>query len=236
MKPKILIVEDDIEIVNILKFPLVQSNFEVHAAYDGQTALDFISRNKPDLILLDLMLPKIDGLEVYRLISRDDETKNIPIIMLTAKAEEIDRIVGLELGADDYIAKPFSVREVVLRVQAVLRRNNNPQDSADVQSDWVKVHNIQINLENRKVSCHMNDGSIRDIEELTATEFELLLILTKSPGRVFTRSILMNQVWGQDYYGVDRTVDTHMSRLRRKLGNCGDNIQTVHGVGYRFKA
>ena len=235
MNPKILLVEDDIEIVNMLKLPLENANFTVVAVHDGEVAIDFISKETPDLILLDLMLPKIDGLEVYRLVRHNNRTKNIPIIMLTAKAEEIDRIVGLELGADDYIAKPFSIREVILRVQAVLRRNHIPRDLSQVAGNWFKVHDVQIDIERRKVKCLSDDDSNPDID-LTATEFDLLVMLAKSPGRVFSRNILMDQVWGQDYYGVDRTVDTHMSRLRRKLGTCGDHIQTVHGVGYRFKA
>ena len=235
MNPKILLVEDDIEIVNMLKLPLENANFTVVAVHDGEVAIDFISKETPDLILLDLMLPKIDGLEVYRLVRHNNRTKNIPIIMLTAKAEELDRIVGLELGADDYIAKPFSIREVILRVQAVLRRNHIPRDLSQVAGNWFKVNDVQIDIERRKVKCLSDDDSNPEVE-LTATEFDLLVMLAKSPGRVFSRNILMDQVWGQDYYGVDRTVDTHMSRLRRKLGTCGDHIQTVHGVGYRFKA
>ena len=235
MNPKILLVEDDIEIVNMLRVPLEQANFTVAAVHDGEAAIDFISKQTPDLILLDLMLPKIDGLEVYRSVYRNNRTKNIPIIMLTAKAEEIDRIVGLELGADDYIAKPFSIREVILRVQAVLRRNHIPKDLSQVEGNWFKVHDVHIDIERRKVKCLSDDDSNPEVE-LTATEFDLLVMLAKSPGRVFSRNILMDQVWGQDYYGVDRTVDTHMSRLRRKLGTCGDHIQTVHGVGYRFKS
>ena len=235
MSINVMLVEDDIEIVNMLKLPLENANFTVVAVHDGEVAIDFISKETPDLILLDLMLPKIDGLEVYRLVRHNNRTKNIPIIMLTAKAEEIDRIVGLELGADDYIAKPFSIREVILRVKAVLRRNHIPKDLSQVQGNWFKAHDVQIDIERRKVKCLSDDDSNPEVE-LTATEFDLLVILAKSPGRVFSRNILMDQVWGQDYYGVDRTVDTHMSRLRRKLGTCGDHIQTVHGVGYRFKA
>lgn len=228
MQPKILIVEDDVDIVEMLKYPLEQANFEVDAVYDGQAAINAITEQKPDLILLDLMLPNISGVEVYRTISRNPQVENIPVIMVTAKSEEIDRIVGLELGADDYIVKPFSPREVVLRVQAVLRRLAS--QAVEENGSWITVQDIQIDIDKRKVSCC--DEEV----ELTATEFELLVTLTKSPGRVFSRSILMNQVWGQDYYGVDRTVDTHMSRLRRKLNSCGEMIQTVHGVGYRLQS
>ena len=228
VQPKILIVEDDVDIVEMLKYPLEQANFEVDAVYDGQAAINAITEQKPDLILLDLMLPNISGVEVYRTISRNPQVENIPVIMVTAKSEEIDRIVGLELGADDYIVKPFSPREVVLRVQAVLRRLAS--QAVEENGSWITVQDIQIDIDKRKVLCCNQEV------ELTATEFELLVTLTKSPGRVFSRSILMNQVWGQDYYGVDRTVDTHMSRLRRKLNSCGEMIQTVHGVGYRLQS
>ena len=227
MQPKILIVEDDVDIVEMLKYPLEQANFEVESVYDGQAAINAITEQQPDLILLDLMLPNVSGAEVYRTISRNPQVENIPVIMVTAKSEEIDRIVGLELGADDYIVKPFSPREVVLRVQAVLRRLTS--QVIEKNDSWITVQDLQIDIEKRKVVC------CNEETELTATEFELLVTLTKSPGRVFSRSILMNQVWGQDYYGVDRTVDTHMSRLRRKLSSCGEMIQTVHGVGYRLK-
>ena len=151
MQPKILIVEDDVDIVEMLKYPLEQANFEVDAVYDGQAAINAITEQKPDLILLDLMLPNISGVEVYRTISRDPQIENIPVIMVTAKSEEIDRIVGLELGADDYIVKPFSPREVVLRVQAVLRRLAS--QAVEENGSWITVQNIQIDIDKRKVLC-----------------------------------------------------------------------------------
>ena len=173
------------------------------------------------------MIPKVDGLEVCRLLKGEPETKNVPIIMITAKGEEVDRIVGLELGADDYIIKPFSPREVVLRVRSVLKRsvaNSQKEITAQIEANGViiDIDRRQVNYKGKPIN-------------LTATEFDLLLILAKTPGRVFTRNLLMDLVWGQDYYGVDRTVDTHMSRLRQKLGGGGKNLQTVHGIGYRFK-
>ena len=227
MPAKVLIVEDDPDIVDILSYNLKQADLKVTSVPDGSSALAEVKRRLPDLILLDLMLPKVDGLEVCRLLKSDPETKNVPIIMITAKGEEVDRIVGLELGADDYIIKPFSPREVVLRVRSVLKRS-----VADFQKEItakIEANGVIIDIDRRQVNY--KGKSI----DLTATEFDLLSILAKTPGRVFTRNLLMDLVWGQDYYGVDRTVDTHMSRLRRKLGGGGKNLQTVHGIGYRFK-
>ena len=227
MPSKVLIVEDDPDIVDILSYNLKQADLKVKSVPDGSSALAEVKRRLPDLILLDLMLPKVDGLEVCRLLKSEPETKNVPIIMITAKGEEVDRIVGLELGADDYITKPFSPREVVLRVRSILKRS-----VADFQKEItakIEANGVIIDIGRRQVNY--KGKSI----DLTATEFDLLLILAKTPGRVFTRNLLMDLVWGQDYYGVDRTVDTHMSRLRQKLGGGGKNLQTVHGIGYRFK-
>ena len=227
MPSKVLIVEDDPDIVDILSYNLKQADLKVTSVPDGSSALAEVKRRLPDLILLDLMLPKVDGLEVCRLLKGDPETKNVPIIMITAKGEEVDRIVGLELGADDYIIKPFSPREVVLRVRSVLKRS-----VADFQKEItakIEANGVIIDIDRRQVNY--KGKSI----DLTANEFDLLSILAKTPGRVFTRNLLMDLVWGQDYYGVDRTVDTHMSRLRQKLGGGGKNLQTVHGIGYRFK-
>ena len=227
MPSKVLIVEDDPDIVDILSYNLKQADLKVTSVPDGSSALAEVKRRLPDLILLDLMIPKVDGLEVCRLLKGEPETKNVPIIMITAKGEEVDRIVGLELGADDYIIKPFSPREVVLRVRSVLKRsvaNSQKEITAKIEANGViiDIDRRQVNYKGKPI-------------DLTATEFDLLLILAKTPGRVFTRNLLMDLVWGQDYYGVDRTVDTHMSRLRQKLGGGGKNLQTVHGIGYRFK-
>ena len=227
MPSKVLIVEDDSDIVDILSYNLKQAGLKVTSVPDGNSALAEVKKRLPDLILLDLMLPKVDGLEVCRLLKSESETKDVPIIMITAKGEEVDRIVGLELGADDYIIKPFSPREVVLRVRSVLKRS-----VADFQKEItakIEANGVIIDIDRRQVNY---EGESID---LTATEFDLLSILAKTPGRVFTRNLLMDLVWGQAYYGVDRTVDTHMSRLRRKLGGGGKNLQTVHGIGYRFK-
>ena len=227
MDAKILIVEDERDIVDLLRYNLQAAGFETDAVRNGADALHRAVENPPDLILLDLMLPEVDGLIVCRLLKNDPRTKNIPIVMVTAKTEARDRVTGLELGADDYITKPFSPREVVLRVSAVLRRIQAGKQAESTKQ--IETHGLTINLDKHQVLTE--NGSI----DLTATEFKLITLFARSPGRVFTRDILMDVIWGQEYYGIDRTVDTHVSRLRRKLGEFGKQIETVHGVGYRFK-
>lgn len=227
MDAKILIVEDERDIVDLLRYNLQAAGFETDSVRNGADALHRAVEKPPDLILLDLMLPEVDGLIVCRLLKNDPRTKNIPIVMVTAKVEEQDRVAGFELGADDYITKPFSPREVVLRVSAVLRRIQVGQQTESPPQ--IETHGLTINPDKHQVSTEK--GTI----DLTATEFKLIMLFARSPGRVFTRDILMDVIWGQEYYGIDRTVDTHVSRLRRKLGEFGKHIETVHGVGYRFK-
>jgi DNA-binding response OmpR family regulator len=227
MEAKILIVEDERDIVELLRYNLRQENFKVDTVRNGADALQRAVDKPPDLILLDLMLPEVDGLIVCRLLKNDPRTKNIPIVMLTAKDEESDRVAGLELGADDYITKPFSPREVVLRINAVLRRLNASNQSEE--ENQIETHGVVIDLDRHQVLTE--DGAI----DLTATEFKLITLFARSPGRVFSRNILMDTIWGQEYYGIDRTIDTHVSRLRHKLGNLGTQIETVYGVGYRLK-
>lgn len=227
MDAKILIVEDERDIVDMLRYNLKQENFKVDVVRNGADVLPRAVDNPPNLILLDLMLPEVDGLIVCRLLKNDPRTKKIPIVMLTAKADEQDRVTGLELGADDYITKPFSPREVVLRINAVLRRLNAGNDDED--ENQIETHGVVIDLNRHQV---LTDTEAID---LTATEFKLITLFAKSPGRVFNRDILMDVIWEQEYYGIDRTVDTHVSRLRRKLGNLGEHIETVYGVGYRLK-
>ena len=227
MSARILIVEDERDIVDLLRYNLQEAGFKTDYVRNGADALHHAVSKSPDLILLDLMLPEVDGLIVCRLLKNDPRTKNIPIVMVTAKTEERDRIAGLELGVDDYITKPFSPKEVVLRVSAVLRRIQVGKQAADTQQ--IQRHGLTIDLDKHQVLTE--SGPI----DLTATEFKLITLFARSPGRVFTRDILMDVIWGQEYYGIDRTVDTHVSRLRRKLGEFGEHIETVHGVGYRFK-
>jgi len=227
MDAKILIVEDERDIADLLRYNLQEAGFKTDYVRNGADALQRAIEKTPDLILLDLMLPEVDGMIVCRLLKNDPRTKNIPVVMVTAKTDEKDRVAGLELGADDYIIKPFSPREVVLRVSAVLRRIHIGKQTESTKR--IETHGVTIDLDKHQVLTE--SGSI----DLTATEFKLITLFARSPGRVFTRDILMDVIWGQDYYGIDRTVDTHVSRLRRKLGEFGKHIETVHGVGYRFK-
>ena len=227
MDAKILIVEDERDIADLLRYNLQEAGFKTDYVRNGAEALQQAIDKTPDLILLDLMLPEVDGMIVCRLLKNDPRTKDIPIVMVTAKTEEKDRVAGLELGADDYITKPFSPREVVLRVSAVLRRIYIGKQTESTEQ--IETHGVTIDLDKHQVLTE--SGPI----DLTATEFKLITLFARSPGRVFTRDILMDVIWGQEYYGIDRTVDTHVSRLRRKLGEFGKHIETVHGVGYRFK-
>ena len=220
----ILIVEDEQDIRELLAFNFTREGFAVHEAADGLTALEKARqpRARPDLILLDIMLPGLDGLGVCKELQRDSFTSTIPIIMLTAKGEEIDRIVGLELGVSDYIVKPFSMREVILRVRAVLRRTGEPQDGASLRCGEVALHPAR----------HLVEVVGQPVD-LTVTEFRLLEDLLRHQGVVRTREQLLETVWGYTFDGYARTVDTHIRRLRAKLGAEAERVETVRGVGYR---
>ncbi|WP_448382354.1 response regulator [Desulfosoma sp.] len=222
---RVLIIEDDKDILNLVAWHLKAADYEVLKAEDGVSGLEAAVREKPDLIVLDLMLPGMDGLDVCKTLKRNKETGATPIIMLTARGEEADRIVGLELGADDYVVKPFSPRELVLRVQAVMRRAAAPVPAQDVLS----VEGIAVDVQAHRVWI---DG-----EEvvLTATEFKLLSELMHNRGRVLTRDRLLDRVWGYQFEGYARTVDTHIRRLRQKLGPYAQLVETIRGVGYRFR-
>lgn len=224
--PSVLVVEDEQSIAEVLEYNLQKEGYEVSLEYRGDTALEAIRSQPPDLVLLDLMLPGLDGLELFRLIKRDSATASIPLIILTAKGEEVDRIVGLELGADDYISKPFSPREVVLRVKAVLRRSEAPEA---IESDVLAVGALRLDVPGHRL---LVDG---EEVPLTATEFRLLKILMERCNRVQTRDKLLTDVWQYSEDVDSRTVDTHIRRLRRKLGPEADRIDTVIGVGYRFR-
>jgi two-component system phosphate regulon response regulator PhoB len=227
MGNRITVVEDDSDIAEVLKIHLTRDGFAVDVFSRGDSALAAIRSKPPDVVLLDLMLPGLDGLELCRALKRDPSTASLPMIMLTAKGEETDRIVGLELGADDYIPKPFSPREVSLRIRSVLRRR--PADSQG-RAEVLEAGTLSLDLAAHRLRV---DGA--DIE-LTATEFRLLEFLMGRSGRVQSRDALLAEVWGYTK-GVDsRTVDTHIRRLRRKLGAEADRIETLVGVGYRFKA
>ena len=221
----ILIIEDEKDIVDLIEYHLKQSGFSVTSALDGSTGLERARKKRPDLIILDLMLPRMDGKDICRSLKSNPLTQSIPILMLTAKAEETDRLIGFELGADDYVTKPFSPKELVLRVKAILRRKEVPQEGEKI----IQIGDLLIDIDRHHVSIKKNP--IR----LTSTEFKLLVELASKKGRVLTREHLLDKVWGYTYEGYARTVDTHIRRLREKLGNLGEYIETLRGVGYRFR-
>ncbi len=227
MKEKILIVDDEKDIVKMLDYNLKKEGFRAMSCYDGEDALNFVKRESFNLIILDLMLPGIDGLEVLKSLKKEDKTSRIPVIMLTAKAQESDKIVGLELGADDYITKPFSPRELIARVKAVLRRMKEKEELPQV----LKIGNISIDF--AKISVSVNNKPI----ELTAKEFELLRTLIKANSRVLSRDYLLDTIWGFDH-AIEiqtRTVDVHIRTLRKKLKSEAKRIVTVKNYGYRFE-
>ncbi len=226
---KILVVEDEPDILEMVRYNLNQAGLDVETAEDAERALQSVQETLPDLIILDLMLPGIDGLDMCRQVKQDARTRHIPILMLTARKEEVDRIVGLELGADDYVVKPFSPRELVLRAQAILRRSQGSSQSATETEGW--LHMGPISIDKAAHQALLNGDPL----ELTGTEFKLLITLIERRGRVQTRDDLLNTVWGYEYSGYGRTVDTHIRRLREKLGEASEWIETVRGVGYRFR-
>ncbi|MHC4224962.1 MAG: response regulator [Planctomycetota bacterium] len=224
MAHRILVIDDEPDLLELVRVNLDQAGYRVETAASGKAALEQIRSSPPDLVVLDLMLPDVAGTEICRQIRADTELAGIPIIMLTAKAEEVDRVVGFELGADDYVTKPFSPRELTLRVGAILRRKQ-PQPAASAL-----LEHGPLRLDPERHRC-LVDG---DEVELTAKEFDLLQRLMLRPGRVMTREGLLDQVWGSDIAVTTRTIDTHLKRLREKLGPAGALIETVRGVGYRF--
>ena len=225
-KERILVVEDEEDILELVRFNLSREGYSVRGAATGEEAWNLTSSEMPDLIVLDLMLPGIDGLEVTKMIKNDSRTGDIPIVMLTAKGEESDIVTGLELGADDYITKPFSPRVLVARVKAVLRRKvKEPTEESSV----LKIHDILIHPGRHEVL--VEGKSV----ELTFTEFGILSYLARRPGWVFTRSQIVDAVRGDDYFVTDRAVDVQIVGLRKKLGPASKYIETVRGVGYRFK-
>lgn len=226
MNKKILIVDDDQNICELLRLYIEKEGYTAVLAYDGQAALTQFNNTSPDLVLLDIMLPKLDGWQVCREIRKTSDT---PIIMLTAKGEVFDKVLGLELGADDYVTKPFETKEIIARIKAVLRRSNM-QNNSDVCE--VKYDKLTINLTNYELIV---DGVAVDTPP---KELELLYHLASNPNRVYTRDQLLDEVWGFDYYGDSRTVDVHIKRLREKLENTSDRwtLKTVWGVGYKFEA
>lgn len=227
---RILVVDDEPSILKLIRVNLERDGYEVETASDGKAALELADRLRPDLILLDVMLPELDGLAVCRALHQNPATRHIPIIMLSARGEEVDRVLGLEMGADDYITKPFSPRELLARIKARLRRNQPQKEEAgDVRLQFGR---LVIDQDRYLV---LLDGVKQD---LTRKEFELLRFLARARGRVFTREYLLEQIWGYDFAGDSRTVDVHIRHLRQKLEALPGSpryIETVRGVGYRFR-
>lgn len=229
VEARIAVVEDEEAILDVLVYNLGRAGFEVDSYGRGDRAWEGLRANPPDLVVLDLMLPGLDGLELARLLRREPATASIPILMLTARAEEVDRIVGLELGADDYLTKPFSPREVVLRVKAILRRLKSTLP-AEGTTEWLEAGAIRLDPDGHRVFV---DG---EEMPLTATELRLLRVLLERRGRTQSRATLLTEVWGYAEDVDSRTVDTHIRRLRKKLGSEAQRIETLIGVGYRLKA
>ena len=221
---RVLVVDDEPDAIELIRFNLKASGYDVLTAEDGEEALLKARKFSPDLILLDVMLPEIDGLEVCKILRRDPATATLPIIMLTAKASEIDRVLGLEFGADDYVTKPFSPRELVLRVRNLLKRKESKQE----EIERLQVRDLELDVARHEVRI------AGEMVELTPTEFKLLRILMERKGRVQSRDRLLQDVWGYDQLIDTRTVDTHVRRLREKMGIAATYVFTVRGVGYRL--
>jgi len=221
-KPAILVVDDEADLADLIKYNLEKEGFRVVTAPDGEKALERIRSAPPSLVVLDLLLPKLDGLAVCREMRRDPRTRAVPVLMLTARSEEMDKLAGFEAGADDYLTKPFSPRELVARVKALLRRKE------PTQVERMDFKDLVINFDR-------HEARLKDkLLVLAPREFDLLAFLVRNPGRAYTREQLLDQVWGYEYFGGTRTVDVHVRHLRAKLGARGKWIETVKGVGYKF--
>ncbi|HSZ55771.1 MAG TPA: response regulator transcription factor [Tepidisphaeraceae bacterium] len=224
-KGTILVIDDEKDLIELVRYNLEKEGFDVIAATDGQSGLEVVKKHRPDLVVLDLMMPGLDGLAVCQQLRNDPRAGRIPVIMLTAKATEADRIVGLELGADDYITKPFSPREVVARIKAVLRRTSPQADERQV----IRHGDLAIDLSGHEVTYRGQRVS------LTATEFRILEFLATRPGRVFSRDEIIDAALGNETAVFDRTVDVHITAIRRKLGPGAETVETVRGFGYKFR-
>ena len=224
MRKNILIIEDEKDIIEVIRYYLEKESYRVHVAQDGFAGLEMASRIVPNLILLDLMLPKLDGIEVCKKLKSDSRLRDIPVIMVTAKGEEADKVRGLEIGAEDYVTKPFSAKELMARIKAHLRLREGGIPEKLFQYGNLSVDTIkhEIRLDGRSI-------------ELTAKEFELLLYLLENKGRVLTRDMILNHVWGYDYFGSTRTVDVHMTRLRQKIPLLAKSIATIKSFGHKLK-
>ena len=225
-RQNVLVVEDDPDIVELLRYNLEREGYVVHVAQDGEKGLAEARRRKPDVVLLDLMLPEVDGLEVCRRLRAAEETVRVPVIMLTAKGEETDMVLGLEMGADDYVTKPFSPREVLARIRAVLRRTGT---SEPPRRKRIQIGELILDADRHEAALR------EDVLPLTRSEFRLLWALCARPGRVFTRDELVDKITAGESLIIDRNVDVHVSSIRKKLGESSEMISTVRGVGYKCK-
>jgi two-component system phosphate regulon response regulator PhoB len=227
-KETVLVVDDEEDILELIGFNLRKEGYTVHEVKTGEEALAFATRKNPDVIVLDLMLPGVDGLEVCRKLKQSEATRGIPVIMVTAKSEDSDIVTGLELGADDFITKPFSPKVLTAHLRAVLRRSRDSDDAAG--EPLLRLHNISVDIARHEVS--VGDSPVN----LSATEFSILEFLVRNPGWVFSRNRIIDAVKGKDYPVTERSVDVQILGLRKKLGAAGDLIETVRGVGYRIQA
>ena len=229
VRPRVILIEDEKDIVELVRYNFRKEGFEVSSFTSGRDGLEELRRNPPDLVLLDIMLPDLDGFEICKRLRAEDRLRSLPVIFLTAKGEELDRILGLEIGADDYVVKPFSPRELVARVKAVLRRQARPAEKREV----IEARGLRLDSRTQEVTVR------GEAVELSTLEFKLLHFLASQPRRIFSRERLLDEVWGRDRFVTPRTVDVHIRRLREKIEAQADKpeyIQTVRGAGYRFTA
>jgi len=229
VKKKILVIEDDRDISELITYNLEREGYEIACLYDGSQAVDFVTKRKPELIILDLMLPEVDGIEICRTLKGDAATKHIPIVMLTAKSEEADVVVGLQMGADDYIPKPFSPKVLVARIKAIVRRMADVQASSASADTVRSFGDFNMDLLKHKISYKGHEV------KLTSIEFDIVEFLSRTPGRVWSREQILDNVWKEGKFIIDRAVDVHVRGLRKKLKGAEHYIETVRGVGYRFK-
>lgn len=229
MAQSILIIEDDADIAQLIAYQLKQAKYQTEIASDGEAGLKAVERSLPALVILDLMLPGRNGIEVCQILKKGPKTKNIPVLMVTAKSEEADRITGFEVGADDYLPKPFSPRELVLRVHAIFKRMKAGAEPLPQPAEPITFGDLTVDPIRHEVKCQ------NKLVALTALEFRLLYYMMERKGTVVNRDTLLDQVWGYDPALTTRTVDTHVKRLRQKLDKAGDAIETVRGIGYRWR-
>jgi len=227
-REKVMVIEDEPDILEMIDYNLIREGYETCSALDGESGICLIAAEKPDIVLLDLMLPGINGIEVCRRVKGDPRTEHIPVIMVTAKGEEKDIVNGLGIGADDYVSKPFSPKELIARIKAVLRRTQIRREK-HTSNEIIVVDGVVIDTGRHEIS--VNDNPVF----FTATEFKILHFLASHPGRVFTRESLLSTVLGEDAIVIDRNIDVHIQAVRKKLGSCRSLVETIRGVGYRFK-